>query len=1160
MNMPNPLKSIAQVPPDQCYGCGACMNACSAKAIFMEPDGAGFLRPVIDGGLCVDCGACANACPRLHPVYANESPDKCLAVMASDNIRRKSSSGGVFTLLAEHVLAKGGVVFGAAFTDDSLVRHVAVGSVGGLDALRGSKYAQSDTGTTYAEAKRLLDAGRPVLYSGCPCQIAGLRSFLGRDYSNLLTVDILCSGTPSAYGLREYLDKTWGLENVASMRFRSLEGWDYRFEVRLKSGDVVLEKDSPYLKMFLRHALNRPSCCDCRFQVLPRQGDFTMGDFWNVRTLDPALDDGLGTSVLLLNSKNAKAAWEAACAGRLKASREFPVRAAYDSGVTYLLQGPAPYARQEEFDRLVRERGFSMAVRDAVNHYDVGIAATWFPNFGTIATNLALYSLIRSCGLTACVLDVTGDEWLDGQSPIPRAVLDSKGIPRASTFCDKGDYGALNDHCDRFVVGSDQLWGNIPTYLDHEEFLHLGFADPGKPLIAVGTSTGASVLPFDAARVARRKDWLSRFSGIGLREDFGPELFRKLYHVDAGHIQDPVFLCDREVFLEEAKHATFDTPGKFVFAYILYKSPDSPEFSMARRLAKAMDCNLIVNRGVGTDFEVYDAGFNLIGRHPGYLRNWMLCMANASLVFTNSFHGVCIPLIFGKDFAAVKNNEPERLEVLAREFGCGDRIFDSLDQVDVRRVTTTHMDHDRILRLVDAERARGRQAVREMLAAPAKPAVKAAPPVYDDKPPEDPRALARFRAGIQREQLRCRDSKYLEYLSKIGRPDLSSTILVQIAAYKDPEVVNTVKAALAMAANADRLRFAVCLQDDDAGKLEELLALPNVRVRHFPSSDAPGTCAARYYAQELYDGEDFSFHTDSHMRFARFWDVSMVEQWRLCGNEKAILTEYGMNLDPGWLDRPVDDPRFTAAAMCHGVVTSAFFFSNNRPELRFRGHKTFVADRPRLGAFMCAHDMFCRGEVDRLVRFDRFMDFAGDEGAMSARLWTHGYDIYHPCVRTVFHLYERSGIYKSGSTLPDSQKAMVDGGISRWERQNRRMEKLFGMCDRADVDLSGFDLGFERTLADYEAFCGVDFRRLAIRAFAAGGFFDVPHGAEDMVFVDWQQAYLDLYKAPVADVGRALDVPVRQEVADAFMAFCAGRHWQPQAALTEALRAWLGRF
>lgn len=870
--------------------------------------------------------------------------------------------------------------------------------------------------------------------------------------------------------------------------------------------------------------------------------------------------DGLGTSVLLLNDAKARAAWDEASAGKVKSSREFPIKAAYDSGATYLLRGPAPYPGQEQFDKLVKERGFTMAVRDTANHYDVGIAGTWFPNFGTIATNLALYGLIRSSGMTACVLDVTGDEWLDGRTSIPQAVIDSKGIPRASSFCEQGDYGALNAHCDRFVVGSDQLWGNIPAYLDHEEFLHLGFAGPGKPLIAVGTSTGASALPFDGDRVARRRNWLSRFSGIGLREDFGPELFKKLYGVDADHVQDPVFLCDREIFLEEARHATFDTPGKFVFAYLLYKPSDCPELDTARRLAKAMGCGLVVNRGVGTEFEVYDEGFGLIGRHPGYFRNWMLCMANARLVFTNSFHGACIPLIFGRDFAAVKDREPERLDSLARDFGCGDRIFDSLERVDVRRVAATRMDHDRILRLVDAERERGRKAAREMLASPARPVRQAVPAPAPELPAPDSRAVARFRVRVRKERLRFRDSKYLEYLSGIERPDLSSTILVQIAAYKDPEVVNTVRAALAMAAAPGRLRFAVCLQDDDAGRLEALYGIPRVKVKYFPAAEAPGTCAARYHAQELYDGEDFCFHTDSHMRFAYGWDAAMVDQWRLCRDPKAVLTEYAMNLEAEWLEKPVDDPSFTGRAARHGIVTSAFFFSNNRPELRFRGHRAFVSDRPRLGAFMCAHDMFCRGGVDRLVRFDPFMDFAGDEGAMSARLWTHGCDIYHPCVRTVFHLYERGKVYKSGGTLPDSQKAIVDGGISRWERQNRRLEKLFGMRDRADVDLSGFDLGFERTLADYEAFCGVDFRRLAIRAFAADGFFDVPHGMADMAFVDWERAYRDLYKAPVADVGRALDVPVRREVIDDFMAFCAERHWQPQAALTEAVAAWLGRF
>lgn len=417
----------------------------------------------------------------------------------------------------------------------------------------------------------------------------------------------------------------------------------------------------------------------------------------------------------------------------------------------------------------------------------------------------------------------------------------------------------------------------------------------------------------------------------------------------------------------------------------------------------------------------------------------------------------------------------------------------------------------------------------------------------------DTHALDRFRAKLRAESLRVPGSGYLGYLKNLSQPDLDSMILVEIPAYCDPELLNTVYAARSMAACPDRIRFAVCLQDDDVERLEALYAVPGCRVKYYPSDEAPGLCAARYDCQQLYDGEDFVFHVDSHMRFARFWDVAMIAQWQSCGNEKAVISDYSRRLDVDWLSLPVNDSVFTKSVeLCCGVV-NASFFGHYVPELRLRVSKLYQSDKPLLGAFISGHCLFGRPSVDRIVPSDPKMDFVADEHSIAARLWTHGFDIYHGNVRCIYHLYNRAEVGKKLFSRP--VEVLGSDGLSRWERQTRRLEKLLGMYDRQDVDLAGFDLGTVRSLSDYQMFAGVDFRDLTIREFAAHGRFDVEHSVEDMRLFDWMADH-GAGKKEFRDEGTKIDVGVRPDAADMFLMLCRELHLCPQTALTEALRQW----
>lgn len=296
--------------PEQCCGCGACVNACAIGAITMQENEAGFLYPRVDAALCVRCGRCVDVCVFTEPsAGANGEPDVYAAAIADEQVRMDSSSGGVFTALANAVLDKGGVVFGAAWTDDLSLSHIGADSPAALAALRGSKYVQSATGDTFRQVKKLLADGRYVCFSGTPCQIAGLKAFLGRDDEKLLTVDLICHGVPSLRMLRDDLSYVSGGSTAAiqDVRFRDKRyGWGVKGS--FLSGDSRVRYNagtSPYYFYFLKGEVYRESCYHCRFPSEGRQGDITLGDYWGVQealTSRMGVDPDKGVSCVLVNT------------------------------------------------------------------------------------------------------------------------------------------------------------------------------------------------------------------------------------------------------------------------------------------------------------------------------------------------------------------------------------------------------------------------------------------------------------------------------------------------------------------------------------------------------------------------------------------------------------------------------------------------------------------------------------------------------------------------------------------------------------------------------------------------------------------------------------------------------------------------------------------
>lgn len=295
----------------KCCGCGACAQVCPKHCITMTADNEGFLYSVVDKETCVDCGLCEWTCHELHP-KEERRPIKVMAAMnKNEEIRLKSSSGGVFHLLAEKTIKEGGVVFGARFDAQWQVVIDYAETLDGILAFMGSKYVQARTESAYQQTKQFLKEGRQVLFSGTPCQVAGLHQYLHKPYENLLTVDFICHGTPSPKVWGRYLEEVvHKVGNVQKMDFRNkTRGWkNYNLHLTYNEKERTCSmlspfRENPYMKVFLRNITLRPSCYACQAKSGRSGSDLTIADFWGIDNVLPEMDDDKGTSLVLIQTE-----------------------------------------------------------------------------------------------------------------------------------------------------------------------------------------------------------------------------------------------------------------------------------------------------------------------------------------------------------------------------------------------------------------------------------------------------------------------------------------------------------------------------------------------------------------------------------------------------------------------------------------------------------------------------------------------------------------------------------------------------------------------------------------------------------------------------------------------------------------------------------------
>ncbi len=700
-----------------CCGCAACENACPTGAVTFRPDKWGFYYPETDPDKCINCGRCTAVCPKLSADRSNAEEPECYAAQATDDIRFMSSSGGMFTVLAEHILSQGGVVAGAAMEDDYSVHHMLVEDCDELYRLRKSKYVQSFTGDIYKQCAAKLKEGKKVLFTGCPCQVAAMKNYAKynckNETENLYLVDILCHGVPSVQMLQDYVKENFDGEKLQTIDFRSkLNGWrSDQIRVFWKDGssDRIEWQNSAYEEGFQRNISLRDGCEDCEFGGHCRQGDLTIGDFWQVERHDPALNDLNGTSVVLINNDKGRDLFDT-IRQQLILAESVPIEAAR---YNRLQTKTTPHPMKERFRHLYPARSFTEAVwqcRHAL--YDIGLVGNYMvSNYGGALTQFALYSTLENMGYSVLMIDRPKDCKEPPREKLKMFMADVYAPwSRSRIFPNIAEMKFLNQQCRTFVTGSDQLFNNN-LYNWYGKIQAQNFVTGNHRQIAYAASFGHDYIWGPDSDRGEEAFYLRRFDYFSVREDSGVDVCRDYFGVEATWVLDPVFLCPRDRYAMLIDRVPKDKiPGeKYLYTYIL--DPTKQAQTIIEDKAKADGLSIVAVGDNIPPMRRSGPQWTIPLKTGILVEEWLAYIKNADFIITDSFHGICFSIIFHKQFIALVNKirGESRFTSLLRLLKLEGHIAYTLEQVQALSENYEEIDYEAVDRILDSEISRSKK-------------------------------------------------------------------------------------------------------------------------------------------------------------------------------------------------------------------------------------------------------------------------------------------------------------------------------------------------------------------------------------------------------------------------------------------------------------------
>lgn len=641
----------------------------------MRMDEEGFIRPCVDASACIHCNLCNKICPVAEG--KEREPSDFLSAYAGWNSSMpeltRSSSGGIFSLLANHVLDAGGVVCGAVYDNTGHVHHDFAETTEGLLRMRGSKYVQSEMRDCFPQIRNLLNGGRHVLFSGTGCQVAGLKSYLGKEYDKLLTVEIVCEGTPSPGLWERHLKHVCSeLREVHYLSFRDkVYGWTKTLVVRYdtNSGErkevAIPAAREPYIKLMFAAVSQARNCYQCRFREGRSGADILIGDMWGLGIVAPEAKPSCGASVILCNSEYGQRVLEQVEGQMAFCKQISPLSAAINNGYLYrtpvidfaareyLFQNYKAGKQLADYAEAALKRANRVAILNHAGH----------SNYGSNLTAFALQETLRRMGYDARTVSLKPFRANFWSMVRPFSSFINTCIRWTRDVYGPRTCATLNRDFDTFVVGSDQVWRYPKSWLRRfaEPAFYLDFAAQGKRRIAYAASFGIGEYCGPASHRGRMKKALLDFDSVSVREEQGLQILAEQFgYKGASAVMDPVFLISRRDWQRFSQAADADVPsGCLSWMFFFNESRMLQPLEAYARQKDMQQLNLSAD--------------------CASVMTWLRRIENSALVVTDSFHTLCFALIFRKPFVVVSSESHgmSRLASLLEALSLRGRIIDT---------------------------------------------------------------------------------------------------------------------------------------------------------------------------------------------------------------------------------------------------------------------------------------------------------------------------------------------------------------------------------------------------------------------------------------------------------------------------------------------------
>lgn len=641
-----------------CTGCSACKNICPVDAIDITYNDKGFYTAFINEDKCIKCGKCEKICPANNYKTDINIIPKSYAITANDSIRFESSSGGFFSVLAEYVLDKNGYVCGAAWNKNREVEHIIISRKEDLKLLRKSKYVQSKLNNCFKDIKQLLDSNHYVLFTGTPCQNAGLLAYLGKKYEKLITLDTLCHGAPSPRIWQEYLDENFNKIGIQEIDFRYKKGgWSngcaigaYNTNHAYIKADDTKNEIGVYYEAFLKHLISLDSCMDCKYKYISRPADFTCGDFWSYKKYDKSLNDDKGLSIVLLNNPKAESIFN-----ELKASftecKEINLNQKW-TDIEISNKSRAKSVRNVFFEKYKNGQSLTKLLNAATGkHYDVGLLTMFNGiNYGSALVAFAVNRILENLGLTVLNIHKCRSKYYDFDEAHKPYMFATKNYFLSEEFDMVDDHRKLNDICENFVVGSDTVWW-WKDVVNTGCYYWLDFVESHKNKISFCTSFGHDIPAIPANQIEKIKYLYKRFNHLSCREESGSLILKNYFDCESETLIDPTFILDKSEF-DKLVSLSSVQENNYIFAYIL--DLDDEKEAILLQFAKLLNSKLIL---IPSMYHNYKSDKTSNEHKNVNIEDFLSLIKNANLVITDSFHGTCFSVIYEKKFISILNKD-----------------------------------------------------------------------------------------------------------------------------------------------------------------------------------------------------------------------------------------------------------------------------------------------------------------------------------------------------------------------------------------------------------------------------------------------------------------------------------------------------------------------